>query len=49
MGKKCYNIAHGGIPKRPKGAVSKTARRRKSRQGSNPCSSAKIIKILAVC
>ena len=41
---KWYNRHHGGIPKRSKGAVSKTARRCKPRQGSNPCSSAKINK-----
>ena len=33
-------MANRGIPKRPKGAVSKTARRCKSRRGSNPLSSA---------
>ena len=40
-----YNFSHGEIPKWLKGSVSKTDRRRKSREGSNPSFSAKEIKM----
>ena len=39
----CYNVrAHGDVPKRLKGADSKSARRRKTCGGSNPSISAKM-------
>lgn len=42
--KVCYNTKTGEVPKRLKGAVSKTARGCKSRMGSNPIFSAIKIK-----